>query len=72
MLHYDFGDTFQVFVFGAFMGLAMSFFLKLREKNEKTTAKNPRYLGSPVSVAISFFGAAILFTFFPALILDPK
>ena len=32
-VHYDFGGTFEIFAFGGFMGLMMSFILRLREKD---------------------------------------
>lgn len=71
-VHYDFGDTFLIFVYGGFMGLMMSTILRVKEKDERTTAKCNIYTGDMGSVTFSLLGACFLFAFFPGILLDQK
>ena len=74
VLHYDLGDTYEIFVFGGFMGLAASLVLSIKEnKNvENQTARHIKYSGGLVSISISFLGALVIFTLLPILISDPE
>ena len=54
------------------MGLMMSIILRLKEKDEKSTAKCLYYTGSHTSVTFSLLGGCFLFAFFPGLLLDRK
>lgn len=50
----------------------MGVILNCKYRNtEATTAAHPFYVGSSFAGAFSFFGACILFSLFPVLLLDP-
>ena len=72
LVHFDFGDCYEVFVYGGFMGLIVGALLSIKEKNERTTALHHKYTGSFTSVSISFLGALFLFALFPIIVTDPE
>lgn len=64
--------TFSIFTFGGFMGLAVGYILKLREDltEGSSTERHLKYNASYSSVALSTFGAMIIFLAFPYLAME--
>lgn len=61
--------TFSIFTFGGFMGLAVAYFLKRREDSTEgcSTQNHIKNTASPSTVALSTFGAIIIFLLLPFL-----
>lgn len=72
LLERDYGYTYTVFVYGGFLGFILGLLLNIKYKGEQSTAKHPWYIGNAFAGAISFFGACVLFCFFPILGMDPS
>lgn len=68
----DFGGTFGIFTFGGFMGFGIGIIhILINYRNRNMTKRSTLYTADLTSTAFSMLGALFIFSFFPALVLDP-
>ena len=65
---FDGPGTFHIFIYGGFLGLVTSIFLKCREPE---TAKHPNYTANKFSSTVALLGTIIIWVFFLLFSMDP-